>query len=190
MLIVPFLLLGLICVLLIFLLQRASKRHLGHMQEQLYALEDRYRQLDEQLDAQTQSAAQQAEEAHRLMTHLEHELEEAQADKQLIELRASLTQLRQQFEEKSEILHQTRKQLFIVEGELLALQKEQSEQECAEENATLRHVQQCEEECTALEQDVLHLHDLVSALLAQKRKGARTRKKKSEEEFFSIGPLV
>lgn len=161
----PFLLLGLICVLLIFLLQRASKRHLSHLQ-------DKNRQLSEQLDAQKRSAAQQSEEA--------------QSDKQLTLLRASLIQLRKQFEEKSEVLHQTRKQLFIVEGELLALQKEQSEQECAEENAYLRHIQQCEEECTALEQDVLHLHDLVSALLAQKPKGDRARKKESEEELFSI----
>lgn len=169
---VPFLLLGLICTSLIFLLQRASKRHLE-------SLEDKYRQLSEQLDAQTRLAAQQSEEAHRFMAHLEHELEEAQSDKQLI-------QLRRQFEEKSEVLHQTRKQLFTVEGQLLALQKEQSEQACAEENVYLRHIQQCEEECHALEQDVQHLHDLVSSLLAQKPKGARAHKKELEEEFFSI----
>jgi len=171
-LIVPFLLLGLICVLLIFLLQRASKRHLGHLQQQFYSLEDKYQQL-----------IQQSEEARSIIANLE---EEAQSDKQLVELRANLTQLRKQFDEKSEVLHQTRKQLFIVEGQLLTLQKEQSEQECAEEDALLHHVQQCEEECTALEQEVLHLQYLVSALLAQKPKAGRVRKKESEEEFFSI----
>jgi len=190
-----FLLLGLVCTLLVFLIQRASKRQLTHLQKQLFALEEKNCELLEQIAAQKTILSEQSKETERHLSHLEQELEEARLppcsnaqDKRLIELSATHLQLRKQFEEKSTLLNQTRKELFAIEGQLFTLQREKVEQECllsAECHQLLEYLQQCEEEHHTLEMELQLLEQLVSSLLSQKPKAAR-RKKTSEEDFFCI----
>jgi hypothetical protein len=182
---IPFLLLGLICTSLIFLIQRASRRQLARLQEQLSSLEKRNKELFVAL-------SEQSEETQRLLSHLEQELEEArppscpdEKDKQLTELHASHLQLKKQFEEKSIILHQTRKELFIAQGEHFSLQREKEEQEYTLSSEIQMHIQQSEEESHPLEKEVLLLEQLISSLLSQKTKTTK-RKKASEEDFFCL----
>lgn len=189
----PFLLLGLISVFLIFLIQRASIRRLVPLQRQLCSLEEKNSELLEQIDAQKMIASEQFKEMQRIVSHLEQELEEArlplcpaEQDKQLIELRASHLQLKKQFEEKSAILHQTRKELFAAEGRVFVLQREKEEQEytlCSEKQMLLESLKQYQEEYDTLEMELLLLEQLVSSLLFQKPKSTK-RKKETEGDFF------
>ena len=93
-------------------------------------------------------------------------------------------QLKQQFEEKSEVLHQTRRELFQVEGKLVALQKE-CEQSAIDLNPNelvlIDHLKEVEEECKDLETQVECLQELVSELIS-KKKTTRTKKAKSKED--------
>lgn len=88
-------------------------------------------------------------------------------------------QLQQQFQEKSQVLHQTRKELFSVEGRYSAYQK-QYELEALDDNplhvALIAQLKEIEQECKELEAEVDTLHELISKLLTQKR---TTKKKKS-----------
>jgi hypothetical protein len=89
-------------------------------------------------------------------------------------------QLRLQFEEKSEILHETRKSLFLVENEFLALQRENQESfftDSAEEIALMHQLSETENTCAALEAEIATLHSVVATLIAPKK----TPKRKKEE---------
>jgi hypothetical protein len=80
-------------------------------------------------------------------------------------------QLTQQFQDKSEILNQTRKELFQVENKLLAVQKE-CEQNAIdlnpEEIVLTNHLKEVEEECKDLEHQVDCLQELVTELMGKK----------------------
>jgi len=94
-------------------------------------------------------------------------------------------QLREQFEEKSEILHQTRKELFEVEGKLIALQKE-NQQNMFDFNPgelfLIQQLKEAEEQCQGLESEVETLQNLVSSLLAKKKTSQPKKRKVKEEE--------
>jgi hypothetical protein len=174
-----FLLLGLICTLLVFLIQQFSKRQLTRFQKQLFLVEERNRELVVTLSDQAKETARLLEEAGLPLCPVEQ-------DKQFLELSATHLQLRKQFEEKSCILNQTRKELFALEGQLFTLQKEKLEQECtldAECQELLECLQQSQEEQHTLEVELELLEQLVSSLLSQKPKTTR-RKKGEEEDFF------
>lgn len=87
-------------------------------------------------------------------------------------------QLREQFDEKSAVLDETRRQLFFVENQLLALQKAQEEQ-AVEENPELRSLFSY---ISALEKDRLDQEleiDALQSLLASEKPKPRVRKKKA-----------
>jgi len=93
-------------------------------------------------------------------------------------------ELRKQFTEKSEALHKMRQQMFSLEGQLLALQREQEETdgERTEEIAQLmQKLGEAEEECEKLEEVIAFLHSQVKP--APKK---RTRKPSSlQTELFA-----
>lgn len=82
-------------------------------------------------------------------------------------------QLRQQFEAKTDVLAETRRELFRAQEEILRLQKEQeelsvfgrSENEMLLERELCRCVQECEECRRENESELQHLHTLVSTLI-------------------------
>lgn len=93
-------------------------------------------------------------------------------------------QLKEQFEEKSDILNQTRKQLFSVESQLLALQKQMEEQdfeEDAHDVVLTEQLRQVESLQNQLEQEVVCLEEIISKL-HQPKKTARVRKAKTKEQ--------
>lgn len=101
--------------------------------------------------------------------------EEAVVDPQL---ERDFKQLKKQFDEKTEVLNQTRKDLFQLEGRLLAFQKEREDKETEINPAEVvlsNHLKEVEEECKGLEVEVAHLQEFISKLLAKKTPG---RKKK------------
>jgi len=82
-------------------------------------------------------------------------------------------QLRDQFEEKSMILDQTRRRLFTLEGQLLALKKEQamlSLSEDLQEEALLHALDRVIEENENLEKEVVQLEALLSHTPSAKKK--------------------
>lgn len=86
-------------------------------------------------------------------------------------------QLKVQFEEKSEVLHRTRQELFQIEGKLHVLQRESEEVNF--DPHLENHCKQIEAECKDLESQVLHLEQIISAMLP-KKKALRAKKPKKE----------
>ncbi|HEY2811512.1 MAG TPA: hypothetical protein VGJ00_09025 [Rhabdochlamydiaceae bacterium] len=116
----------------------------------------------------------------------EEDLEETRS---LDVLRAQYAQLKEQFEEKSEILHQTRKELFAMESQFLSLQKEIEENARSPipEDAFYTSIsKQLEEEEQHWEIHTLALEELVSQLLLVKKPLRRKRKSSAEaqEDLF------
>lgn len=82
-------------------------------------------------------------------------------------------QLRDQFEEKSLILDQTRRRLFTLEGQLLVLKKEQAMQELSEdpqEETLLQALERVIQENENLEQEIVQLETLLSNSPSSKKK--------------------
>ena len=87
--------------------------------------------------------------------------------------------LREQFEEKSAILDDTRKELFKVENELLALQKacqEKDFESSDEELMLIKELSIMDEERRGLEDLVRELQEFISSLLAPKKRASVSRK--------------
>ena len=79
--------------------------------------------------------------------------------------------LREQFEEKSDALDQTRKDLFKVENDFLGLQKawEEKNLEPSEEAIALAEdLKTMEDQCIEMENQVIFLQDFISTLLVPK----------------------
>lgn len=101
-------------------------------------------------------------------------------------------QLREQFEEKSLILDQTRRRLFETEGFLLALKKERGlellnqneEQECL-----IRHIEDLLEENALLENEIKELESLVAMLGKPSTSVKKTQKKLQEMLEFQFDPI-
>ena len=86
--------------------------------------------------------------------------------------------LREQFEEKSEKLDQTRKELFQMENEFLAWQKSSEEKanEISEDDFYLiRDLKTQEKECHELEVQVALLQDFITQLLSPKKRASRSK---------------
>lgn len=98
---------------------------------------------------------------------------------QLEHVKQQLGLLREQFDEKSEMLGKTRKELFQVENELLALKRSHEEmnfEAWEEELQTLHDLKKLEEECSDLEVLVCNLQEFISVLLSPKKRTIRSRK--------------
>ena len=83
---------------------------------------------------------------------------------------ALLKQLRRQFDEKNDVLHETRVQVFQLEGLLFALQKEAEElrlDDDAPYHGLLTQLHELDEERALWQQEALALQQLVSSLVQQ-----------------------
>lgn len=101
--------------------------------------------------------------------------------------------LKSQFAEKSEVLHQTRREFFQVESKLLALERE-CEHNALDSNPNevlfLHHLGEMEAECKDLEVQLDCLQDLITELLT-KKKTSRPRRSKAKVALQEIElPLI
>jgi len=100
--------------------------------------------------------------------------------------------LREQFDEKSEVLNQTRKQLFTVECQLLSLQKEWEDLSCdlkEEDRAVADDLRRADEDCRDLETEVQMLQEIISEIGKQK-KVVRAVKPKVQNTQENTLPLL
>jgi len=101
-------------------------------------------------------------------------------------------QLRQQFEEKSLVLDQTRRRLFETEGFLLALKKERGLELLSqnEEQQTLfKHIEELLQENGQLEAEVKALEGLISVLSKPTTAPKKTQKKLEEMLEFQFDTI-
>lgn len=99
-------------------------------------------------------------------------------------LQHKYTALREQFTEKSQVLDQTRKELFRVENEFLCLQKlweEKYREPSEEEEAFSRDLRALEQQRQEAQEEVVHLQGVISSLLAAKKE-VLPRKRASKNE--------
>jgi hypothetical protein len=199
--------------LLMLLGDRELQGLIQKQREESAALQNDKEEAIAQMQAQMKENEDWARKHEQLaleMASCQHALEEAQAqlliykqtptpaiipqqeeeDKSLHWLQIQHAQLKEQFDEKSEVLHQTRKELFSLESQYLHLQREQQERACSfseEDAAALRCIQQLQQECQNLRDEILALQDLVSLLL-QPKKASLSRKRKNakaaQEDLF------
>jgi hypothetical protein len=136
----------------------------------------------EQKNIEVQGLLEQLEQLKNLPASMEAE-----------EIRYSHALLREQFEEKSQILDETRKELFHVENTHLALRKawEEKEWEPSEEYpAFASSLKKAEEEALQLKEHADLLEGLVSTLLLPKKRSSprkttkKAPKKKAAPELF------
>ncbi len=110
---------------------------------------------------------------------------EEEADPLHVEKQHAL--LREQFEEKSAVLHQTRKESFQLESQLLTLRKEQVERSLepsSETSALIAQLQKLELEREHLEQEIAALHLLVAELFKTKKAPRKRKGQAVEQELF------
>ena len=108
--------------------------------------------------------------------------------KSLQALQVQHVQLREQFEEKSEVLHQARKELFALESVYLTLKNEIAERACTplEEHSVLAR---CLEQLQRGEEQILALEEILSAVFSEKKSSApRKHKAKKELDLFLMAP--
>ena len=108
-------------------------------------------------------------------------LEQEKEKKTPKDLLSQHQQLRAQFEEKSLILDQTRRRLFMIEGHLIALKKEQAMEKLdnsREEELLVSTLKALDEENKYLEEEIAKLEVLVATSF----KPARTKKSKKQLE--------
>ena len=101
---------------------------------------------------------------------IETHFEEDPAD--FMMLQHKYTALREQFEEKSQVLDETRKNLFRVENELLCLQKlweEAYRQPSEEESAFSRDLNALEQQRQEMEMEIADLQGVISSLIASSK---------------------
>lgn len=149
-----------------------SQDHLAMVLKQERTVEEARIQLA-QLQAQCDAFLQESRSQQLAMQEVPEET-----------LQFQFALLREQFEEKSQILDQTRKDLFKVENDYLALQKafEENTLEPSEEIlAVLHDLKALEKECTQKEEIIASLQDFVSMLLSPKKRSSRPSKKSKEQ---------
>jgi uncharacterized coiled-coil DUF342 family protein len=95
------------------------------------------------------------------------------------EFEVKYLQLRKQFDEKSQVLNQTRKELFSIENQLLTLQKD-AENKTLEEEPYSQVIGNYLYEIQSLSEEVEMLESMINDLLI-KKKGGRPRKAKTKE---------
>lgn len=123
------------------------------------------------------------------------EIEEITTDDtlQVEQVRYQLALLREQFEEKSDALDQTRKDLFRVENEFLGLQKawEEKNLEPSEESIALaRDLKIMEDQCSEMENQMIFLQDFISTLLLPKKRPRAKKSKQSSDQQEFLPDLI
>lgn len=110
---------------------------------------------------------------------------------QLKQIQQLHLQLKQQFEEKSQILHLTRRELFATETRLQRAQLEQREQELLPNSSPLEQALiALEGERSSLETENQELIELVTLLSHDLTAKKKKREKKVEEELFLLKDLI
>lgn len=138
--------------------------------EQAKAESDAQGQRMSELEVQKEAAKAEAEKAH-LREQIGFLQEKMQS---LAQIEPLFKQLKNQFDEKNKVLHQTRSDLFKADTELktLHIEKEQSAQFIPEE------IIQLDEELVRLEEENQELQDLVSVLSGQQIDSDAAKRKK------------
>lgn len=137
-----------------------------------------------------QHALEEAQVKYAKPSQLESQKEESEEMlKAISDIRYK--QLKEQFEEKSEILYQTRKQLFTMESQFLLLQRQSEEMNCdpSQEDVFLfDHMKQIQEENEQLELHISALQECISTLLNPKKSNRPKKQKKDiqrQEDLFN-----
>lgn len=171
--------------LLILARNEVATAHTNHKQlmqeiEKLRAIQTPSAPLSDnsQLLQETQELFQLAKnEIHQLKAQLQQVQEPSEEGtidlREFRRIEGLYQQLRQQFEEKNEVLNATRRELFIAQEKLLATQKDLEEAELKNENTVVKSLRQQLEEAE-YERDILekqyavetqHLHELIDSLM-------------------------
>ena len=112
-----------------------------------------------------------------------HYLEQERGKRTPKDLLSQHKQLREQFEEKSLILDQTRRRLFMIEGHLIALKKQQALEKLdsnSEEEVLVSTIKALDEENKHLEKEISKLEELVATSFKP------TRAKKSKKQLENM----
>ncbi len=110
----------------------------------------------------------------------------------LRQMQARYELLKEQFHEKSDLLHQTRQQLFSTETQLIALQKTQEEsvaEPSVEADAFCACLDQMEEECREAELQIHVLEEIIAEVIVPK-KVVHPRKPKGIKEDQGFLPMM
>lgn len=141
---------------------RSSLGTLEDVQTEKRFLQDRLTKAQNEMD---HLKAQLAQETARIQAVVQEKEAEIQQAKARADSGPLLLQLRQQFEEKNKVLHETRSALFRVETELQALRLEKEEL-LLQVDSIPPAVQ---EDLSRLEEENLELEELVSLLTLKKK---------------------
>jgi len=169
---------------LLALQEQFSKEQHSHQNTQgnVHSLQNALEQ-EKSLSAQlgpTQDALQQKDQE---MEVLHSQLQDALQAQQ--RLQNDLQQVKKQFLEKSETLDQTRKDLFKLEGQCLALQKEREFHEIeihpSDEMLSFA-LKEMHEEAKVLEDEVESLQEIISKLLVKKKAAPRKKKEPKKKK--------
>lgn len=117
----------------------------------------------------------------------------AESEEKAIYWETLYKQLRSQFDEKTLVLNEARKELFAVENQLLTAKKQQEDEiheENEEQKILISQLQELGEECQDLEEQVTFLQDIVSSLQEKKKASRPKKSKKSEEAAEAIEKLL
>lgn len=139
------------------------------------------------------SLSMQLEEFKEEKKQIDYQLEEIKADKALAEetkeqaiyWETLYKQLRSQFDEKTQVLNETRKELFSLENNLLTSQKKEQErslEEDADQRRLIEHLEILTSECQDLEEQVFFLQDIISSL-QEKKTNLKVKKSKADKEL-------
>lgn len=112
----------------------------------------------------------------------------AESEEKVIYWETLYKQLRMQFDEKSQVLGDARRELFAVENQLLTARKQEEDlahDENEEQKILISQLQELGEECQDLEEQVTFLQDIVSSL-QEKKKITRPKKSKKAEEAEEV----
>lgn len=134
-------------------------------------------QLEKQLQESEQLMAEIASLQTQPLSDEALKLESAPVSEEeadLRQLQVIYRNLREQFDEKSAALRQTRKELFNTETELLALRREIEEFKCEPDGSDFSHIFADQEQ---LEDENSQLQEIISKLLAPKKVTRRRTKK-------------
>ncbi len=171
------------------ILSQDIQMHLEKEVTSQHALENAQNQLVEMKNQLDELNAQRVE------TKVNLESEEISSDDplQVEQVQYQLALLREQFEEKSDTLDQTRKDLFRVENDFLGLQKawEEKNLEPSEEAVALvRDLKSLEDQCSEMENQVIFLQDFISTLLVPKKRPRAKKSKQSSDQQELLPDLI
>ncbi len=160
-------------------IEEASKER-AEKESELLSLQEKIRCLEEEKVSQPEPVVVASEIS-------------ADSEEKAIYWETLYKQLRTQFDEKSQVLNETRKELFTVENQLLTSKKQEEDTlqgENEEQTILISDLKELENECQDLEEQVLFLEDIISSF-QEKKKVVRLKKtKKSEDAAEAIEKLL